>query len=82
MEIDTQSVRRGVINRSRATWYCYLMYGFFMYLLTIQGTKISSLSHALRWSGGSSNELAYLKPSIGQLNPLEINPQFQKALAD
>jgi MFS family permease len=66
MEIDTQSVRRGVINRSRATWYCYLMYGFFMYLLTIQGNIIPFLKSEFHLSYGtvSLHSSAFAAPGI------------------
>jgi MFS transporter, DHA1 family, inner membrane transport protein len=50
---DTQSVRRGGIKRGRVTLYCYLMYGFFMYLLTIQGNIIPFLRSELHLGYGS-----------------------------
>jgi hypothetical protein len=34
------SDREGGIKRGPITWYCYLMSGFFMYLLAIQGNII------------------------------------------
>jgi fucose permease len=50
---DTQSVRRGGIKRGGVTLYCYLMYGFFMYLLTIQGNIIPFLRSELHLSYGA-----------------------------
>jgi hypothetical protein len=47
---DTQSLRRGGIKRGVVTLYCYLMYGFFMYLLTIQGNIIPFLRSELHLS--------------------------------
>ena len=52
MNADTQVVLGGGIRRGRATWYCYLMYGFFMYLLTIQGNIIPFLRSELHLGYG------------------------------
>jgi MFS family permease len=53
MNADTQLIRKGGIKRGRVTWYCYLMYGFFMYLLTIQGNIIPFLRSELHLSYGA-----------------------------
>lgn len=50
---DTQSVRRGRIKRGVVTFYCYLMYGFFLYLLTIEGNIIPFLKSELNLSYGA-----------------------------
>jgi MFS family permease len=52
MNVDCRPVREGGIKRGRATWYCYLMYGFFLYLLTIQGNIIRFLRSELHLSYG------------------------------
>jgi MFS transporter, DHA1 family, inner membrane transport protein len=53
MNADTQVVPGGEIRRGRATWYCYLMYGFFMYVLTIQGIIIPFLRSELHLGYGA-----------------------------
>ncbi|MGA7393459.1 MAG: MFS transporter, partial [Terrimicrobiaceae bacterium] len=50
---DTHSVREGGIKRGPVTWLCYLMSGFFMYLLAIQGNIIPFLRSELRLSYGA-----------------------------
>ena len=50
---DTHSVREGEIKRGPVTWLCYLMSGFFMYLLAIQGNIIPFLRSELRLSYGA-----------------------------
>jgi MFS family permease len=50
---DTQPVRRGGIKRGVVTFYCYLMYGFFLYLLTIEGNIIPFLKSELNLSYGA-----------------------------
>ena len=52
MNADAQVVLGGGIRRGRATWYCYLMHGFFMYLLTIQGNIIPFLRSELHLGYG------------------------------
>ena len=44
------SVREGGIKRGPVTWYCYMMTGFFMYLLAIQGNIIPFLRSELHLS--------------------------------
>jgi MFS family permease len=53
MNADTEVVPGGGIRRGRATWCCYLMYGFFMYLLTIQGNIIPFLRSELHLGYGA-----------------------------
>jgi hypothetical protein len=43
----THSVGEGGIKRGPTTWCCYLMTGFFMYLLAIQGNIIPKPSSIL-----------------------------------
>ena len=47
------SVREGGIKRGPVTWYCYMMIGFFMYLLAIQGNIIPFLRSELHLSYGA-----------------------------
>ncbi|HEY5811890.1 MAG TPA: hypothetical protein VIT23_04475, partial [Terrimicrobiaceae bacterium] len=47
------SVREGAIKRGPVTWYCYMMSGFFMYLLAIQGNIIPFLRSELHLSYGA-----------------------------
>ena len=47
------SVREGGIKRGPTTWCCYLMTGFFMYLLAIQGNIIPFLRSELHLSYGA-----------------------------
>ena len=47
------SVRKGGIKRGPITWCCYLMTGFFMYLLAIQGNIIPFLRSELHLSYGA-----------------------------
>ena len=50
---DIYPEREGGITRGPITWYCYLMSGFFMYLLTIQGNIIPFLRSELHLSYGA-----------------------------
>ena len=47
------SVREDGIKRGPVTWYCYMMIGFFMYLLAIQGNIIPFLRSELHLSYGA-----------------------------
>ena len=47
------SVRENGIKRGPITWYCYLMTGFFMYLLAIQGNIIPFLRSELHLTYGA-----------------------------
>ena len=48
--ITVQSLGVQGIRRDPATWYCYLLLGFFTYLLNIQGNIVPFLQSELELS--------------------------------